>query len=60
MKQMDLQIKLTDNHLAEMKAIKMNKTQAISMFMRKSTQQNIDEKQGEATLEQAIDGIIKK
>ena len=60
MKQMDLQIKLTDNHLAEMKAIKMNKTQAINQFMRKSTQQMYDEKPNEANLEQAIDAIIKK
>jgi len=57
---MDMQIKLTDNHLAEMKAIKMNKTQAItSMFMRKSTQL-ADEKPTEADLEQAMDLIIKK
>ena len=60
MKQMDLQIKLTDNHLAEMKAIKMNKTQAINQFMRKSTQQMYDEKPNEVNLEQAIDAIIKK
>jgi len=61
MKQMDMQIKLTDNHLAEIRAIKMNKTQAISsMFLRKSTQQTADEKPTEASLEQAMDLIIKK
>ena len=61
MKQMDMQIKLTDNHLAEIRAIKMNKTQAIStMFLRKSTQQIADEKPTEANLEQAMDLIIKK
>ena len=57
---MDLQIKLTDNHLAEIKAIKMNKTQAISHLSRKSTQQMHDEKPNEVNLEQAIDAIIKK
>ena len=57
---MDLQIKLTDNHLAEIKAIKMNKTQAISHLCRKSTQQMHDEKPNEVNLEQAIDAIIKK
>ena len=61
MKQMDMQIKLTDNHLAEIKAIKLSKTQAITSFMRKSTQQVKEEdKQNEVTLEQAIDNIIKK
>ena len=44
MKQIDMQIKLTDNHLAEMKAIKLNKTQAIGSFLRKSTLHGLEEK----------------
>ena len=53
MKQMDLQIKLTDNHLNEVKAINKGKTQTIqSIFMRKSAQGNsFEEKQTDANIE---------
>ncbi len=40
--------------------MKLAKTQAIGSFMRKSTLHNIDEKPPEASLDQAIDAIIKK
>jgi hypothetical protein len=61
MKQVDMQIKITDNHLAELKNINKSKTQALASFMRKSTQFQIEhDKASETNLEQAIEGIIKK
>jgi hypothetical protein len=52
---MDLEIKLTDNHLQEIKNITKSKTNTIqSIFMRKSTQAHIEEKSTDIDIEVAI------